>query len=167
MLAAILLMGPLNVLLRRANPVSTDLRRDSGLWAAGLGIVHTALALWPGIRGGFGRVFAVAPSRLRLESIGFANDAGLVATCLLIVLVLLSNDRALRWLGATRWKAAQRLAYPLFGFVLLHTFIYQRLVEPGPSYVVLFAVVLVLVPGLQVQAWFERRGRPHHRRQGF
>jgi len=165
MLAATLLMGPLNVLLRRANPVSNDLRRDAGVWAAGLGIIHTALSLWPGIRGGFGRVFAVVPARLRLDSIGFANDAGLVATCLLIVLVLLSNDRSLRRLGVTRWKAAQRLTYPLFGLVLLHTFLYQRFVEPGAVYVVLLALVLVLVPGLQVQAWLERRTSPSSRRQ--
>jgi methionine sulfoxide reductase heme-binding subunit len=159
LLAATLLIGPLNVLLGRSNPVSSDLRRDTGIWAAMLGGAHTALALLPGIRGGFGRVFAVAPDRIRLHSLAFANDAGLAGSCLLLILVLLSNDRSLRLLGRRRWKAAQRLSYALFAVVLLHTVLYQRWAQPGPVYVVLFALVVVAVPGLQLQGWLERRHR--------
>ncbi len=35
-----LIIGPLNLLRRRANPVNIDLRRDIGIWAALTGFVH-------------------------------------------------------------------------------------------------------------------------------
>src|SRR5579863_618776 len=40
LLAATLLVGPWNVLRRKANPVSSDLRRDLGICAGILGILH-------------------------------------------------------------------------------------------------------------------------------
>src|SRR5688572_18251144 len=45
LLAATLVTGPLNVLRRRPNPVSTDLRRDLGIWSALLGLGHVATGL--------------------------------------------------------------------------------------------------------------------------
>lgn len=159
LLAVTLILGPLNILRLRPNPVSTDLRRDCGIWAAILGITHTVLALWTPLQGAFWRAFAIAPERLRFDSLGFANDLGLVASFLLVLLVTLSNDRSLRWLGRTRWKAAQRLSYPLFGFVVFHTLLYQRLVQPGQFYQFLLALVVVLVVALQANGWLERRSR--------
>src|SRR5580658_7980716 len=38
-----LLIGPWNLLLRRPTPMSTDLRRDIGIWAGILGVVHTVI----------------------------------------------------------------------------------------------------------------------------
>jgi hypothetical protein len=40
LLALTLLIGPANLLLRRRNPVSTSLARDTGTWAAITSIVH-------------------------------------------------------------------------------------------------------------------------------
>jgi len=46
LLAATLAIGPLNILRRRPNPVSTDLRRDIGIWAGLIGIaVYAAYVL--------------------------------------------------------------------------------------------------------------------------
>src|SRR5260370_6117087 len=42
-LAVSLWIGPWNVLRRRPNPVSFDLRRDIGIWTGILAILHTAL----------------------------------------------------------------------------------------------------------------------------
>ena len=39
-LAVSLVTGPLNVLRRRPNPVSSDLRRDIGIWARLISIAH-------------------------------------------------------------------------------------------------------------------------------
>jgi sulfoxide reductase heme-binding subunit YedZ len=159
MLAVTLLLGPLNILLRRPNPVSTDLRRDCGIWAATLGILHTGLALWMPLRGAFWRAFAIAPGRSWLDSLGFANDVGLVATVLLVLLATLSNDRSLRWLGRAWWKAVQRLSYLLFVFVVAHTVLYDRLVQPGSFYQALLVLVIALVFTLQINGWLERRSR--------
>ncbi|MEO8335055.1 MAG: hypothetical protein ABI664_08785 [bacterium] len=40
LLGATFAIGPLNILRSRPNPVSTDLRRDLGIWAGLLAIVH-------------------------------------------------------------------------------------------------------------------------------
>ena len=44
-------LGPWNVLRRRANPVSSDLRRDISIWAGILALVHTAVGLTVHLRG--------------------------------------------------------------------------------------------------------------------
>src|SRR5262245_40844369 len=45
LLGATLATGPWNVLRGRPNPVSTDLRRDIGIWAGIVGLVHVAVGL--------------------------------------------------------------------------------------------------------------------------
>ena len=49
--AITLLLGPFNVLLRKLNPVSFDLRRDFGIWAGICALVHTAVGLNVHLRG--------------------------------------------------------------------------------------------------------------------
>jgi sulfoxide reductase heme-binding subunit YedZ len=156
LLAITLLLGPAIVLLRRPNPVSTDLRRDLGIWAAILGITHTVLALWRPVQGAIWRAF-VAPDGVRLDSREFANDVGLAATLLLMLLLGLSNDWSLRRLGSRRWKAAQRFSYLLFAAAVVHTLLYQQLVEPGPLFVFLLPVLVAAVLALQIGGWIERR----------
>jgi sulfoxide reductase heme-binding subunit YedZ len=50
-LAVSLCLGPWNVLQRRPNPVSFDLRRDLGVWAGVIAIVHTVVGLTVHLRG--------------------------------------------------------------------------------------------------------------------
>lgn len=49
LLAATLLIGPLNLL--RANPVSSDLRRDVGIWAGMFSMVHAVVGQFVHLRG--------------------------------------------------------------------------------------------------------------------
>ncbi len=159
LLALTLLLGPINVLLRRPNPVSSDLRRDCGIWAAALGIVHAGLALWRLLPSDFWRAFALATDQLHLDSPGLANDLGLAATALLVLLLLLSSDRALGLLGSRRWKSLQRLSYVLFVAAVLHTLLYQRLAEPGALFIFLLPVLAAGVLVLQLAGWLKRRRR--------
>src|SRR3954467_12272387 len=50
-LAASLALGTWNVLTRRPNPVSFDLRRDIGIWAGVLALLHTVIGLTVHLRG--------------------------------------------------------------------------------------------------------------------
>lgn len=43
LLGCTLLTGPLNVLRRQRNPVSTDLRRDIGIWSGIVSLVHVGI----------------------------------------------------------------------------------------------------------------------------
>ncbi len=51
LLVLALLVGPLNLLKKRPNPVSSDLRRDLGIWAAILSILHVAIGQNVHLRG--------------------------------------------------------------------------------------------------------------------
>src|SRR5258708_1253846 len=42
LLAATLLVGPWNLIRKQRNPVSSDFRRDLGIWAGILSVVHAA-----------------------------------------------------------------------------------------------------------------------------
>jgi sulfoxide reductase heme-binding subunit YedZ len=59
-----------------------------------------------------------------LETYGIASWLGLVAVIFLLPLLLTSNDRAERFLGASGWKWIQGHSYTIFALVVFHTAIY-------------------------------------------
>jgi methionine sulfoxide reductase heme-binding subunit len=158
-LAATLLLGPVNVMLRRPNPLSTDVRRDLGLWAAALATIHTLLVVATPLRPDIWRIFAVSPGRLTIDSMSTANDVGLAATLLILLLAAISNDGAMRLFGGMRWKSLQRLSYLLFFLAVAHTLLYDRLVQPGPFYELLLLAAVMAVLTLQINGWLERNAR--------
>jgi methionine sulfoxide reductase heme-binding subunit len=132
LLGASLVIGPWNILQGRPNPVSIDLRRDVGIWAGILGLVHTVVGLQVHMRGRMPLYFLFPPdartfTRLRYDLFGMANYIGAFATVLLLMLLVLSNNAALRLLGVKRWKSLQRCNYTLIVLVLLHALAYQIL----------------------------------------
>jgi sulfoxide reductase heme-binding subunit YedZ len=159
LLAATLLIGPMKVALHRPTPLSIDLRRDLGIWAAIFATVHTLLAIDTPMRLDIGRVFALNPDRLGIDSPATANDVGLAATLLVLLLAALSNDRSIRLMGGSRWKSLQRLSYLLFALAIVHTILYDRLVQPGPFYELLMLGALMIVLTLQINGWLERNAR--------
>lgn len=162
-LALTLLLGPLNLLRQQPNPVSTDLRRDIGIWAGVVGLAHTVVGLLVHARGFLHQNFVVVDRNgdvsLRLDGFGIANDVGLFASLGLLLLLALSNDLSLRGLGPGRWKAIQRTNYAILAFVALHIILYQRLERRPSVYVVLLGVSLVLVVALQLAGAWSRLGR--------
>ncbi|HUG11694.1 MAG TPA: hypothetical protein VMM36_11800 [Opitutaceae bacterium] len=155
LLSATLLLGPWNFLRRKPTPVSSDLRRDIGVWAALISIWHVFLGLQSHMIGkkwtyffyhdNFGPV-----SDLRHDLFGWANHTGLLAALLALLLAMLSNDQSLRMLGATQWKRLQRTNYLLFGLTVLHTLFYQMIEKRIPVYVFALALIAAVVAGLQV-----------------
>jgi len=154
MLAAALVLGPLNLLRQRPNPVSTDLRRDVGLWAGLWGVAHTIAGLQVHMGGDLRRYFlpAAGGSPVSRSTAAFvtANYLGLVAALLLLLLMLLSNDIALRTLGLGRWKWLQRSSYVVRGHVILHGALYQLLEKRRVGLVFAFLVITGFAVLLQV-----------------
>lgn len=142
-----LVLGPLNVLRRRPNPVSTDVRRDLGLWAALLCAFHSTL----GTRSLF----------------TWAIPVGGWAMLLILLLVVLSNDFALRWLKTKRWKQLQQLNYLVFVLAVVHTFAYQLWNNHLVPYLLISVLAVAGVVTLQIAAWSSRLfGKEHpHRSQ--
>lgn len=120
-----LCLGPLNVLLGRRNPFSSDLRRDAGLMAALTGLLHTAISLTNHFDGDVvlyffdGRPLGIRA--LRADAFGLGSWLGLVAVALLLALSLTSSDAALRRLGRRTWKRIQRSNYVLSCIAVVHT----------------------------------------------
>lgn len=168
LLAWTLFTGPFNVLRRRANPVSTDLRRDVGIWAGTLSIVHVVVGLQVHMGGNIWKYFFFGPEPhlrgVRYDPFGFANYTGLVGTIVLLLLLGLSNDIALRRLGRRRWKALQRLNYAVFVLVVAHGVVYQVLEKRRLVFVLVFATTVGAVA--LIQGAGIRRIRAHDLRGG-
>lgn len=87
---------------------------------------------------------------LRADPFGAANYAGLMAALLLVLLAAISNDRALRSLGTSRWRAVQRWSYPLLALTIIHGALYQVMETQRAALVVVFVAITGSVVGLQV-----------------
>lgn len=163
LLCITLATGPWNVLRKRPNPVSTDLRRDIGIWAAILGLAHVVIGLQVHMRGDMWQYFFYppAPQRLlpRFDSFGLANYTGLGLSLILAVLLALSNDASLRWLGRKRWKLAHRSVYIGFLLVVGHGALYQLMEKRRLPFVGLFVVLAVSVMIFQIAGFRRVRRR--------
>lgn len=165
LLALTLLIGPTNLLLRRRNPVSSYLRRDVGAWAAFFSVVH----LIPGLQvHGTGELrdfldYFFAPDGSALtSSLGLANWTGLAAVVIVVGLLALSSDFALRKLKARTWKWLQRLNYALVALVLVHAFFYGALLRMTSPYTLMLglSVIAILVgQAVGIRLWRQRYSR--------
>ena len=134
LLVATLLIGPVNVLLRRRNPVSVDLRRDVGIWAGILAAAHTAIGQNVHLRGRPWLYYVYQRSEhhtfpIRHDVFGMSNYTGALCTLLVLLLLATSNDLSLRKLGAARWKKLQRWNYAAFALLAVHALGYEEGIE--------------------------------------
>ena len=84
-----LLIGSLNLLLRRRSPVSSYLRRDIGIWAAVAIVAHVILGVRSmGINFYY---FFINDGRPRVNSFGWGNWTGLVALVIVVGLLTIST----------------------------------------------------------------------------
>ena len=152
LLAVTLSLGAWQLLSGGRAPVSSDLRRDFGIWTALVSLAHVVVGLqvhmssmvfYFFVRNGSGHWVP------RIDAFGLSNWAGLVATLVLLVLLALSNDWSLRRLGRARWKALQRTAYAGAVLVVLHGAVYQLLERRPVAWVLVFALTVVAVAAVQ------------------
>ena len=149
-----LMLGPLNLVRARPNPVSSDLRRDLGVWGGVVGLVHLGIGLTVHMRGKMLQYFLPPPASrgllpFRVDAFGAANDLGLVSGLILLMLVLLSSDLSLRVLGTPRWKWWQRMNYVGALAMVGHGVLYQAIERRPFVLVALFAAVVGVTLTLQ------------------
>ncbi len=157
-----LLIGPLNLMRKRLNPVNIDLRRDTGIWAGITGCLHVVFALVLHNRGNLLAFFFTRRGRLLLNITGASNWIGAAATVILVLLLLLSNQLSLRTLKGKRWKQLQRLNYLLALLVFVHTFLYQRIggrERPFVQATAIAALVVLLIQFIGVSVYQGRKAR--------
>jgi sulfoxide reductase heme-binding subunit YedZ len=127
-LAVSLLLGPLNLILRRKNPISTYIRRDIGIFGGVLGMIHSVVGLFMHFTGKPWLYFLEEVGDgliIRIGNFGLANYTGLFGALILILLLIISNDYSLGKLKAVKWKNLQRSTYPMFLLVIAHSIFYR------------------------------------------
>jgi len=164
LLCLTLIIGPW--FLRRGNfsPISTDLRRDTGIWAAILGLIHTAIGQCVHLRGRPWLYYVYptrphGPSGLRHDLFGFSNFTGAAATLVLCLLFATSNDASLRKLGARRWKQLQRWNYLCFLLVAAHAVGYQTIEKQHLPFVAVLALCLLVTCVVQTAGFMRHPSR--------
>jgi methionine sulfoxide reductase heme-binding subunit len=155
LLAVTLLIGPWNVLRRRGNPVSSDLRRDMGIWAGVLGISHTIVGQCVHLRGRPWLYYVYGPQEhhqgLRHDLFGFANYTGAISVLVLAALLATSNDYSLRRLGTPGWKSLQRWNYAVFALAAAHAVGYLVIENQNLPFDTTIAVCIAIT--LAMQMW--------------
>ena len=161
-LALTLLLGPWNWLRRRPNPISIDLRRDIGIWAGILALVHTAIGQCVHLHGRPWLYYVYGPAEhhrgARHDAFGIANYTGALSTLLILALLATSNDYSLRKLGTGEWKTLQRWNYAVFLLAGAHSLLYQERVEQQkPWFVAVVIVCIALTITLQLLVFSRRQ----------
>lgn len=135
LISTTLLIGPIKLLGGKRVPMSMDLRRDIGIWAGVAGVSHALVGQFVHLRGRpwlyyvYDNWTGAHLLPIRHDVFGLANDTGLLAALMLLLLLATSNDASLRKLRTPGWKKLQRWNYACFGFVAIHTFLYQEALE--------------------------------------
>jgi methionine sulfoxide reductase heme-binding subunit len=158
-----LLIGPANLLLRRRTPISSYLARDVGMWAAILSVVHVIAGFFVhGPPASVGQrilfYFFSSDGRPLTNAFGWGNWTGLVATVIVVGLLTISSDLALRKLKARAWKNLQRLNYALFMLVIAHTVFYGALSRVKSFTTILLGLIVSFVlVGQLMGVWLWQR----------
>ena len=72
---------------------------------------------------------SILPFMPRIELHGIANYAGLLQAIILVILIILSMNWAIRYFGILRWKWLQRLTYLSLLSIVIHASMYQIIEE--------------------------------------
>ena len=162
LLAVTLLLGPWNLLRKQRNPISSDLRRDIGIWAGVLSILHAAVGQNVHLRGRPWLYYVYGPQEhqtfpIRHDLFGLANYTGAVATLVVLALLATSNDLSLRKLGTPKWKQLQRWNYAAFALTAIHAISYQLTEKQKTPFVLVLAASIAVTLALQIAGFRLRR----------
>ena len=164
LLATTLLIGPWRSWHGLRTPASNDLRRDLGIWAGILGILHTVVGQNVHLRGRPWLYYVYGRGEhhtfpVRHDLFGAANYTGALACLLLSLLLATSNDYTLGRLQVRRWKNLQRLNYVLFPLTAIHAFAYQAIEKQKWPFVLTAVVLVALAASLQLAGLLAGRRR--------
>ncbi len=101
--------------------------------------------------------YFVSDGRPLANSFGLGNWTGLAATVIVVGLLALSSDFALRTVKSGPWKWLQRLNYVLFALVIAHAFFYGALLRTSaPLRLLLLVTIITVFVGQALGVWLWR-----------
>ncbi len=173
LLAATMMIGPA-VRLRSAWGRLSAWRRELGIYAVGLGAIHTLIVLDFWMEWNIPRLvgFVLHPMGLYVmaeHGFGLANLIGILALVYGVILMATSNEYAVRLLSGTVWKFVHSGAYVMWALAVVHTgyFLFMHflhfhrpLPEPNPlqwPFIGLVIAVITLQSAATVRTWQVRR----------
>ena len=126
------------------------LRRMFGVYAFFYGVVHFLCYAWLDMSLDFGDIVRDIPKRPFIL-------VGSLALLLMTPLAATSFNRAIRALGAKRWKTLHKAVYAIILLGLLH-FFWMRAAKNNFAEWSVYAVIVALLLGWRLrQAWLQRR----------
>jgi len=156
-----LLIGPLNLLLKRKNPLSTYFRRDISITGGILAVIHSVAGLFVHLRGKTYLYFLNKSDdgySIRLDNFGLGNYTGLISALIIILLIITSNDYFLKKMNPGNWKNLQRLSYLMFILTLIHCYFYRIGKDNLNTLYFLYIPLLIIVLALQTMGiWLRRK----------
>lgn len=156
LLAVTLSLGAWNTLRRKVNPVSSDLRRDIGIWCGVFSLIHVAFGLNVHLKN-WTQYFIDDAGNWRTDAFGSANYLGILATLIVIILLATSNDVALRYFGRERWKTVQRSNYIFVLLVAAHGVVYQFVEKRIVPFVFIFGAIVLWATAIQFAGFQKKR----------
>ena len=168
MVALAMSIGPL-ARLWRSFRVVVPWRRELGIYAVVLAIIHTVIILnawieWDLIQLFGYQIHPVTGNYVMTQhGFGLANSIGIVALFYAVSLALTSNDWSQKKLGRMVWKFLQQGSYVYWILIVIHTayFLYLHFQDfhrrvPDPNWVQIpFAILVLLVLSLQFFAFLK------------
>ena len=167
-----MMIGPL-VRLKPSLKLLLIWRRTISIWAALMMSLHAYL-IWDGwarwtIDGllGYSELPDIDGPVLLQPGFGIANVIGLVALSIALLLLAISSDRAMKWLGAGSWKRLQNLSKTVYILVVIHMFyfvtmhydlsiyglVFQKGVPAANPHTNLFIILIIIHLLISVKAF--------------
>jgi len=153
LISVVLLIGPLRAMQTGRVTINHTVRRDLAIWSAFLGLVHLLAGSMQSMTPNYLSAYvthAVIPPPVATREAYFlwSTIAGFVIGILLIVLLALSNNRSMTWIGKRWWKRLHSASYFVFILTIVHGLGFQVLESRSwPGYVVVGAVTLLVCIG--------------------
>lgn len=147
-------IGPLRVLRLGMVSINIYLRRDVGIWAAVAGLAHCVIATKLAMTSEYTNTYVdVSTGSLsenaRAELFLWGSVAAFVIAVLLLILLSVSNQRAMKLLGVRWWKRLQRLAYLALVLTILHGLAFQLIESRSLILIGVLLIALLQVVILQ------------------
>ena len=130
-------------------PALLRLRRMLGLFAFFYGVLHVLCFAWLDMGLDLDAILKDIPKRPFIL-------VGTAAMLLMLPLAATSSNRAIRWLGATRWQRLHRAVYAIVLLALLH-FFWMRSAKNNFGEWSVYAVMVAALLGWRVFQWRARR----------
>ncbi len=163
LIAVSMLTGPLNIVLKRRNPLSSYFRRDIGIFGGTVAVVHSITGLFVHLHGQMWKYFLEKTAGgyvLKFDDFRLANYTGLIAALLILALLITSNDLSVVRLKPQNWKALQRLAYIMFPLIVVHTLFYRLMSKHLAAFWYFYLPVFVVVVLMQLTGFMLKRQAP-------